>query len=116
MLIKVYVYQWEKSARDSFPILPVSFQAQQIMDFLLNCKRIGWTEITLVTTQEIHVLRLLRLVREEVDNLKLTTEELEFYFDSPDDREMVKILPTEDGDLAAQVPGGFFTARVPELF
>lgn len=71
---------------------------------------------TICTSSEMHVLRLLRHVREEVEGIKLAPKNLEFWFDSPDFSGMIKINPTEDGDLDKNVPGGFFTHREKELF
>jgi len=111
--LSVFVYQFHTPEdRETFPAEIHANQAVQVMDFIRS-GRAG----NIVTTQEIHVLRLLRLIREEVDGLRLSTASVRFYFDVPGKPgELMKIDPTEDGDLSARVPGGFFTARSVELF
>lgn len=111
--LSVFIHQFHTPEDgETFPPTLATKQANQVMDFLLS-GRAG----NITTTQEMHVLRILRLIREEIDGLRLDPELVRFFFDVPGKPfEIKEIQPTEDGDLASPVPGGFFTARMVELF
>lgn len=113
-MIKVFVSQWSRSAKETLPVVPVAFQARQVMEWISENK--DKEEAILSTCQEMHCLRILRLIREEVEGVRLKKEEVTFYFDNPVSGILKSIDPTEDGDLDSLVPGGFFTQRGPELF
>ncbi len=113
----VEVYQFRAVLSD-LRLVAVNDLTNQITDFLetdLTRPRNG-IDTRLQLNQELHILRLLRHVREEVDGIKLTPQNLQIWFDRPDGNDMVLIPVTEDGDLAGNVPGGFFTQRASELF
>lgn len=116
----VYVNQFSlPKNRLSFERVPTAKQPQQITDFLYadirrfrsNSKLIS----TLFLSDELHVLRLLRHVRECVDKIKLSPENIEIFFDDPNSTEYIQNVIDKDGDLIYKVPGDFFN-RGPELF
>lgn len=112
----VRIFQYTYCCTNTLYNAPERFRGNQITSFLRE-DITNFQEVTTISTSsEMHVLRLLRHVREEVDGIKLKPENLEFWFDIPDSNDMIKINPTEDGDLDKNVPGGFFTHREKELF
>lgn len=114
--LRVIVHQWTTPEAETFPHELPSRQAGQVTEFLKR-RAAGEPVGIIVTTSEMHVLRILRCIREEVDGVELSHDEVEFLFDSPGNPgELMQILPTQDGDLSANVPGGFFTFRAEELF
>lgn len=114
--LTVFVHQWSNPERETLPHVCCGQQVAQVMDFVRR-RIAGEQPGHLVTTSEIHVLRLLRLIREEVDGIRLEPYELVFMFDVQDKPgEFVEALPTTDGDLQQKVPGNFFWQRGTELF
>lgn len=99
--------------------VPVDKRTEQITQFLRedidNFTKNGKSTI-ISTGDELHVLRLLRHVRETVNDIKLQPDNLEFWFDNPKDSTMMCILLRPDGDLSKMMPGGFFNQRASELF
>jgi hypothetical protein len=117
-LLSVQVYQFHL-VEPTLPPVILNNKAAQVTEYLRRLIGIFSykdSPFILVTTDELHVLRLLRHVREEVDGIRLNKNQLIFAFDNPDDGSMVSISPTDDGELDQQVPGGFFTQRTSELF
>lgn len=83
------------------------------MDNIINKYNRKHQPVKYGTSQEAHVLRLLRRVREGV----LKPEDVRLFFYNPDSDTWDENRVTEDGDLAdTRVPGGFFDWRVDELF
>lgn len=116
LIVRVYQYTWFEKTLQS---VPINKRAEQITQFLTKDIESFATEkqhTIIHTDEELHVLRLLRHVREEVNQIKLEPRNLEFWFDKPDGYDMDIINPTSDGDLEDRVPGGFFNQRAGELF
>lgn len=119
LIVHVYQFQYKPQF---FSRLPLGKQAKVITEYLKSDIELfvnGWaTKKTpvVITDYEMQVLRLLRHVREGVEGIKLTPSNLEFWFDNPDNFDMVMCRVTDDGDFLDQVPGGFFTQRAAELF
>jgi hypothetical protein len=121
--VLVFVSQWHEiaPAHDDvvLPQLPIGKQLNQITEWLKGDigRWNGGAYTTLALTSELHVLRLLRHVRETVDGIRLKPDQLRMYFDSVDEQDDYRrINVTDDGDLASPVAGGFFCQRLTELF
>lgn len=116
-------YQWTINAPNSFECVPHGWQALQIMDYVKTWKQNKRCR-PIHTTHEIHVLRLLKLVRKNIDGIQLAPEDLIFYFDYPNDppilwshgQYMEKIEVDSHGELIKAVPGGLFEQGFEEIF
>lgn len=116
--VSVDVYQFSRPGIITLPFFPLSSCADQATEFLKNRIEVhknGANLHVISGAHELQVLRLLRHIREEVNGIKLIPKNLVFYFDTPDNSSMIRIDPTEDGDLSSRVPGGFFNQRFVEL-
>lgn len=119
MKIEIHVYQYSHVVETLSP-QPVSRQCDQVSRWLKN--QLGKINSVngpdpLYTMQELHVLRILRHIRESIGDMpRLKPEDFIFYFDKPDESGMVEIRASDDGDFIDRVPGNFFHQRADELF
>lgn len=116
-MIDLYVHQHTPLENPTFPPgRPAQVALEDVQFLALMWQTSGRTaSLEFRTAEELHVLRFLRLIREEVRGVRIPADSLRLHFDKPDGPGHVTILATEDGDLASQVPGGFFAARFNEL-
>jgi hypothetical protein len=122
LIVHVFQFSWKPRTLEW---VPPNMRTAQITAFLREDIQ-NWISYpnlsvaieptTIFTDCELHILRLLRHVREEVDGIKLKPENLSVWFDHPDSLEMFNLRVDNDGDFMDHVPGGFFTLRGPELF
>lgn len=116
IMINLYVHQVPVGSlnEDMVPLRTSGYPAYDMsdMDRLIAMHAHGKPQ-KYCTTQESHVLRLLRRVREGV----LKPEDIRLFFYNPDSDTWEENRVTDDGDLEdSRVPGGFFDWRVDELF
>lgn len=119
--IKVYVYQYtDIQYVATLPRKVEREQADQItaeLKEVLECFRDGsLSEKTIHTNYEMHVLRILKHIREACHGLpRLDPEMFEFWFDQLNHHAMIKRGLSDDGDFIHRIPGGFFDYRFAEL-